>query len=398
MDLAAFERLRSDEGRALLEQLPPYDAGAVLALTTRLRGEGHDPELIGAALTQNALRHKAVEKFGADASSMFFTPDGLEQATRPQVAADHAARFVAAGTTEVYDLGCGIGSDSMAFAQAGLAVHAVDLDPLTAAVASANIGLPVTVADATALDLPSDVGVWLDPARRTTGVADITGRTKRTFRLDQLQPSWDFVTGLGASGRAVGAKLSPSLPDGAIPDGASAQWTSYRGEVLECAIWFGPAADDHRRSARVVGPTGEVVVHASEHSARSAITDLADVSSWLYEADRAVVRAGLSDSLAATVRGRELDPGHGHVTSEQRIDVPYARRYRVLEAMPFNRKQLRSWLRARDVGNLTLKKRGVELDEVALRRELKLRGAGSALLLLARVRDELCVLVLEPDS
>ena len=70
---------------------------------------------------------------------MFFTRDGLEQATRPVVADQHAQRFVAAGVRRVVDLGCGIGSDALAFVRAGLEVVAVERDPDTAAVAAANL-------------------------------------------------------------------------------------------------------------------------------------------------------------------------------------------------------------------------------------------------------------------
>ena len=70
---------------------------------------------------------------------MFFTRAGLEQASRPEVADHHASRFVQAGVRRVIDIGCGIGSDSMAFVRAGLEVLAVDIDPVTAVVAQANL-------------------------------------------------------------------------------------------------------------------------------------------------------------------------------------------------------------------------------------------------------------------
>ena len=56
---------------------------------------------------------------------------------RPRDAASaarwRAQRFAEAGVQEVWDLGCGIGADAMAFADAGLYVVAVELDPETAA-------------------------------------------------------------------------------------------------------------------------------------------------------------------------------------------------------------------------------------------------------------------------
>jgi predicted RNA methylase len=43
-----------------------------------------------------------------------------------------AARLAAAGVTTIADLGCGLGSDALAAARAGIRVYAVDADPLTA--------------------------------------------------------------------------------------------------------------------------------------------------------------------------------------------------------------------------------------------------------------------------
>ena len=53
-----------------------------------------------------------------------------------------------------------------------------------------------------------------------------------------------------------------------------------------------------------------------------------------------------------------------------------ARRYAVLEAMPFNVKALRGWLRDHGVDRLTIKKRGVSIDADQLRRQLRLPPRG----------------------
>jgi SAM-dependent methyltransferase len=110
------------------------------------------PELSAAALSQVALRRRARTKFGDAADELFLTRDGLEQATRPDLAAHHAARLRAAGATRVVDLGCGIGTDARAFADAGLEVLAVERDPATAAVARANLAGRAEVACADAED------------------------------------------------------------------------------------------------------------------------------------------------------------------------------------------------------------------------------------------------------
>ena len=139
-----------------------------------------------------------MDKFGALAASMYFTPDGLEQATRLSVASHRAARLTAFGASTVVDLGCGIGGDLIAFARAGLTAAGVDLDPVRVAVAEANLaalGLPGAVGVADALDTdirPFDVA-FADPARRT-------GRG-RTFSPDAWTPPWSFVESLLAGRR-----------------------------------------------------------------------------------------------------------------------------------------------------------------------------------------------------
>src|SRR6478672_4598103 len=139
MDLALLRRLTTGEGWGLLQSLPPYDEATALPLQQRLRDAGFEPDLVAAALNQARLREKATAKFGTFARGMVLTSDGLEQATRLGVAAQHAQRFRAAGIHTVNDLGCGIGADAMAMAGLDLRVRAIDVDEVTAAMAAVNL-------------------------------------------------------------------------------------------------------------------------------------------------------------------------------------------------------------------------------------------------------------------
>ena len=272
MDAALVDRLSSGEGWALLSALPPYDEATSLSLQESLRGAGFDAELVAAAMTQSRLRARAVEKFGDFAAGMLFTPDGLEQATRLPIAARHAQRYAAADVSLVHDLGCGLGSDAMALSSLEIAVRAVDADPATARVAAVNLrhwpAATVACGRAEDVDLAATgcarVGAWLDPARRVSGVADARGRTKRVFSLDAISPSWDDVQDLARQVPATGAKLSPSMPHGAVPAGTEAQWTSWHGEVLECAVWWGPLVTTAGRTAAVCTDA----VHVGRHPGR----------------------------------------------------------------------------------------------------------------------------------
>jgi hypothetical protein len=219
------------------------------------------------------------------------------------------------------------------------------------------------------------------------------------FRLDAISPSWSTVQSVAQSLPATGAKLSPSFPHGAIPGGAEAQWTSLAGEMLECALWWGPLANRAGRSALVIGSQGRswTVREADTGGGVAPVaSSLGQIGSWLYEPDRAVIRAGLTGALTSAVDGFELDAGVGYVTSERCVDVGYARRFTVTESMPLNVKALRAWLRDRDVGRVTIKKRGVALNADDLRRQLRLSGSVEMTLVLTRVKNQQVCLVVRP--
>ena len=409
MDLALLRRLTTGEGWGLLQSLPPYREDEALSLQQRLRDAGFDAELVAAALNQSRLRARAVDKFGEFARGMVFTSDGLEQATRLPVGARHAQRFRDAGVHTVYDLGCGIGADAMAMAGLDLRVRAIDADEVTAAVAAVNLrhwpestATPGRVEDFTppAGEGARDTGAWLDPARRTPGVADATGRTRRVFSLDAISPSWAQVQEMARALPATGAKLAPGFPHAAVPRGAEAQWTSLDGELLECAVWFGPLARTHGRTAAILrSGTGPVVVgEADTDPGHPRLASLGEVGAWLYEPDKAVARAGLVGAVTRAVDGAELDEGVGYVSASTGVDVPFARRFVVVEAMPFNVKALRGWLRDHGYDRLTIKKRGVSVDPDLLRRQLRLPAKGSteATVVLTRVRSNSVALVVRP--
>ena len=197
MDLDAFRWLLTDEGQAVLARAEEATAEGVeeLAIQAELRRTVRDQpaDRVAAALSQAELRRRAVPKFGDLAARMYFTRDGLEQATRLSVATHRAGRLQAAVTQTVIDLGCGIGGDLIAFARAGVLTAGVDLDPVRVAVAEANLAAhgvagAVQVADATRVDTtPFDVA-FADPARRS-------GKG-RTFNVDDWTPPWSFVEGL----------------------------------------------------------------------------------------------------------------------------------------------------------------------------------------------------------
>ncbi|MDO9457710.1 class I SAM-dependent methyltransferase [Nocardioides sp.] len=388
MDLDAFRWLLTDDGQTLLATATGLAGGDELAVQAALRRQAA-PEHVAAALTQVGLRRRAEPKLGPSAARMYFTPDGLEQATRLTVARHRAGRLTAFGTRTYIDLGCGIGGDLVAAAEAGITCVGIDLDPVRVAVAEANLaalGLPgaVSVADATRVDTsPFDVA-FADPARRTGA--------GRTFRVEDWTPPWTFVETLLARDACV--KVAPGIPHALVPDGVEAEWVSDHGDVKEAALWSGRLATVARR-ATVIGDGGLATI-TDEDDPGAASVGVRAVGEFLYEPDGAVVRAGLVTAVAAGVDGGLVDEHIAYVTSDSSFRTPFARGYRVLEELPYREKQLRAALRERGVGRLTIKKRGVDVVPEQLRKRLALEGDNEATIVMTRVDGNGTALLVQP--
>ena len=383
MDLETFEQLLAPSGQSLLAEVAER-AGVEsdLALGTRLR-RTWAPELVAAAVTQNHLRSKAVAKFGEVAERLYFTHEALEQSTRTAVADHRAQRLASTGATAVVDLGCGIGGDLIAFARAGLAVSGIEADPVRAAIARANLAAlelegSVETGDATATSITGEEVAFVDPARR-----DARGRT---WSIDDLRPPWPWVTRL-LEGHAV-AKVMPGLAHTDVPPGVEAEWVSHRGDLVEACLWGAPFAGAARRAS--VLPAGATLTSSGEPPA------VAGIGAHLYEPDDAVIRAGLVSELAAQIGGWLIDPRIAYLSTEAQVSTPLARGFSVVDELPFREKQLRAALRARRIGTLTVKKRGVDVVPEQLIKRLHLDGPHPAIVILTRVQDKAKAFLVEP--
>jgi hypothetical protein len=383
--LAALE---TPDGSAALHAADELAGADPLVAASVLRSRGIPSPLAAAALTQAVLRARARAKFGGDAADMFFTRAGLEQATRPIVAQRRAARLAAAGVRSLADLGCGIGSDAIACARAGIRVLAAESDPLTAAVAAANVRvlgltelISVSCVDATMLDLSTVDAAFCDPARR--------GETGRVFDPRSFTPPWEFVSALPLRVPRTVLKLAPGLDHALIPSGTEAEWVSVDSGVVELALWCGPLAQVPRRVTLLPGG-------ATMTGSGTIVAAVGPVRGYVYDPDGAVVRAHLVAEFASIVDGTLADPRIAYVYADAPIRSPFARCYRVRERLPLAVKRLRAALRERGVGRLTIKKRGSALEPERLRRDLRLSGPHEATLILTRVADAPTALLVDP--
>ncbi|MFI5890623.1 methyltransferase domain-containing protein [Actinoplanes sp. NPDC051513] len=382
-------RLRTPEGVNALATAAAVDHGDPLAAASALRSRGFAPELAAAALTQVELRRRATAKFGERAARMFFTRPGLEQATRAVVADRRAARLAAAGVRSMADLGCGLGSDAMAAASAGIDVYAVEADPLTAAIAAANVAalglddrVEVDCADATTVRVEDYDAVFADPARRRAGRG-------RVFDPRSYSPPWDFVAALAGRVPCTVLKLAPGIDHALLPPGAEGEWVSVDGDLVEAAFWCGPLAAAPRRATLL--PGGAELTGSGEVRA-----PVGPVGAYVFDPDPAVVRSHLVAEFAASIGGRLADPDIAYVYADEPAETPFGRRLEITDVVHFSLKRLRALLRERGVGRLEIRKRGSALEPDQLRRDLRLSGPEAASLVLTRVAGAPTALLCRP--
>ncbi|MFI6445513.1 methyltransferase domain-containing protein [Kitasatospora sp. NPDC050543] len=389
METENLQDLLSPEGQTLLAELREFAPGEELALATRLRRE-HSAELVSAAFAQARLRQRARAKFGDDADLMYFTPNGVEQSTRRSVADWRAQRFAALGVRRVADLCCGIGGDAIALARVGIAVLAVDRDPLACAAAEANaaaLGLTelieVRCADVTEVDVAGCDAVFTDPARRTS--------RGRVFDPQAYSPPLSWAIEAGRRTPIGALKIAPGIPHELVPPDAEAEWVSDHGDVKEAVLWFGTKAGHRHRATLLPHDRTLTGGHLPDPPA-------GPIGRYLYEPDGAVIRAHLVAEVAEQVGGTLIDPMIAYITADRLVQTPYAHAYEITDVLPFNVKKLKALLRERKVGTVVIKKRGIAMTPEELRHKLRPEGPNTATVILSRVGDSHVMMIGSPAA
>jgi predicted O-methyltransferase YrrM len=387
VEIESFLALLTDEGQSLLAELRDHAPGQELAVATRLR-RTHPAELVSAAIAQARLRQRAAAKFGADAGRMYFTPDGVEQATRTSVAEWRARRFAALGVRRLADLCSGVGGDAIALARAGIEVLAVDRSPLTCAVAEANaraLGLDHLIeqrcGDVSEVGLDGFDAVFVDPARR--------GGRGRIFDPEAYSPPLSWAVGAAGAAPFAALKVAPGIPHGAVPEDAEAEWVSDGGDVKEAVLWFGTKEEQPHRATLL--PSGDTLTGGLLPDPEPG-----PVRRYLYEPDGAVIRAHLVAEVAGGLGATLIDPTIAYLTADELRPTPFATAYEITDVLPFGLKTLKALLRERGVGTVVIKKRGSAVEPEELRRKLKPAGVNSCTVFLTRVAGAPSMLLGQP--
>lgn len=322
-----------------------------------------------AVLETIVLRQHATAKFSR-AAEMYFVRAALEQASAEVVARHRARRFADLGCTQIADLGCGIGGDAIALA-AQAEVTGIEWDPVRLAVAQENVrvygyGERFHPLQADLLNLTPLVQVdalFFDPARRDE-------RGRRFFSLAEYQPPLSLIDEWRKVVADTAVKISPGVDYAELPQDAEVEFVSLDGEMKEGVLWYGRFHSGVARRATLL-PDGHTLTTADLPP--EPIPSTAP-KAYLYEPNGAVIRAHLVQALAAQLGANQVDDAIAYLTGETAVVTPFARCFVVENWLPFQLKKLRHYLRERQVGSVTVKKRGSPLEPDKLQRQLRLSG------------------------
>jgi hypothetical protein len=377
MNSSAAQFLLSPQGREIIAVLGE-DLRDILAAGARLRKLFPDvpPASLAAAVELAEAREHGRGKF-ARAEEMFFTREALEQATGEETANHRAERF--RGLRMVCDACCGIGGDAIALGTSAEKIICVDNDPARLLFCAENLrlhGIKARIVEGDILSLPEILNecdaLFIDPSRRSGG--------RRTLNPFSMSPPLDRVEELLAKVPGGAAKLPTSIREKDLSVPHELEWVSTAEGLKEAVLWTGNLS---RCAISVSLLHRKAVLNDTDLPREEAETS--ESGDFLYEPDHALIRSGLLGRKAASLGMNLLSREIAYTTSDSLIRDDFFRGYRVLSRMKFSMKRLSEELNSLGIGQVTVKKRGFPMLPEEVIKKLKLRGSGSATVLLTRM-------------
>jgi hypothetical protein len=359
-------------------------------------------------MEQAQLRIRARRKF-TRAGQMFFTRRGLEQASGRRLAAYKARRFEE--LSYVGDICCGIGGDLIALAKRGLKsaktstgdsrTVGVDVDELTCLIARRNLEVnsvdlervDVQQVDFADFDLAGFDGLHIDPDRRTTD---------RTVHGNRFSPNLQDVFSRVSSHCSVAIKVAPATPWASyFPVDTQREWIGDHRECKQQVLWLGPKTDKPgHRTATYVGKGGLISqISAAEIEMDQTVEVFDSIHQYVFEPHPAVLAAKMTDTIARQYGLRRFTSSIVYLTGHDCVDDPLLAQFEVLDVLPLDIRKTSKILKILEVGEIEVKRRGVEDIAASQFGRLKLEGPNRATVILTRLgRNRVVIIAKRKDN
>ncbi|MDW7776771.1 MAG: methyltransferase domain-containing protein [Methanosarcinales archaeon] len=283
--------------------------------------------------------------------------DGVRFAT-PEIVASYRAGRLTCGV--LADISCGIGGQTVCFADECGRVYGVDIDGERLECARRNAGVygvdNITFIEGDALSpqvveqvADADI-IFSDPARPAT---------EEMRQTDNLRPGIPKV--LEAYRDVTDSfafEAPPQMPPERIDFDCEREYLSLDGQLNRLTLYFGPLKGCERSAVVLQGDMYYRL--KSGEAAPTGIPEVNELLTYAFEPDPAVVKAGLPGELAAELNIDmslvKIDARRSLLTSESNIDSPFFKnRYRVIDRVAFDCNSINHSLRKNGVGKAVIR-------------------------------------------
>ncbi|MGE0493707.1 MAG: methyltransferase domain-containing protein [Vulcanimicrobiota bacterium] len=382
--LATATFLISAPAAPALDWLTPlsFSPADVPRLLAALRKDYSSEESL-ALLSLAQQRRKASGRID-QAEQLFFIDQADEQASSSLAARRRAEKLHRlAPSGPILELGCGIGADTIELARLR-PVIAFEKDEARLLLARTNcqrLGLQVDfrLGDWLSQELPAAAAAYLDPSRRHDG--------RRRLRPDDWDPPLGQALARLKSLPTV-VKAAPGIRDGELPANCQVEFVGFDRTCPEAVLWCGFGLTGRLASLHTESGWLEI-----EGDLDPAPTGGLEGMSFLFEPQPALVRARALTGLCQSLDAHLVDAEIAYLVGPRQVEGELFSTFFIEAVLPAREKILRAEIRQRQIGQLEIKKRGVELDPDQFRKRLKPSGPNRGVLLLFRKgRGRLAVL------
>ncbi|MDA7906022.1 hypothetical protein N9B43_03895, partial [Mariniblastus sp.] len=271
----------------------------------------------------------------------------------------------------------------------------VEIDELTSLFARKNLdaySLDQDLADVRQIDfaefdLSKLNGIHVDPDRRVQ---------ERTVHGSRFLPSLPDVFQRLSSDCTAAIKVAPATPYAEyFPPNIQREWIGDDRECKQQILWVGPeTVQPGHRTATHIGKQGEVSqISILESESRPGVIVGNQIMRYLYEPHAIVLAAQLNNVIGDRHGLQRFSADVVYLTGDEDVKDPLLTQFEVLAVLPINLRKTQIFLNRLEVGEIEVKKRGIDDVTASQFKRLKLEGNQRATVLLTRLgRNRIAVI------
>ena len=395
MTIETAEFLISEKGKALLSELSYLTEDEA----NKFLLNNHKKPFMADVITLVLLRKKAETKF-SKAQYMYFTREGLEQATNEKLS-DYLVDQLNLRTriSTVIDIGCGIGGNLLSFAKK-FNVVAIDNDPIHLMFAKENASVygvdkKINFIHEEAENFleshqsPDDSMVFfLDPQRMREGKTKTRSLFNTSPKIDKLLPQIFKVS------NKLFIKISPAFDYEEIKmlsDSPEIEVVSEDNVNKLAILWFKELKKTERRATCIIEE--QVFSFRSDDTEdvrKAPMIENLKTGDYIFEPNIAIIKAHLMNTVALEFQMYRLNEKIGFLANNKLPDIKVQKLFRIFKIIEIfsSLRNLKKRMNELSIKRADITTRGFFIKPDDIRKKLKLKEGGEHVIISTRLKKE----------